>query len=859
MATQGFIQASLAGGEIAPALYGRADLARYLTSLKLEKNFVVQPYGGAKNRAGTQYVGKTRDSAKYARLLPFIFSTQQTFVLEFGDYYMRLFTQSGQVILQPATIAAIAAYAAGTTYGLADHCSYNGTYYYSKTAGNIGHQPDTSPTYWLALTGVLVEIPTPWKESDLDLLKYTQSADVLTITHPKYPPQNITRLAVDKWTCTEAVIELGPFEDLNEDTAVTIYASAATGTGITLTASSSIFKSTDVGRLVKIVQKNAGKAWVSNTAVALNDIRRADSKYYKATNAGTTGYTYPTNDANTWDDGGVVWQYLHGGFGIAKITGYTSGTVVTATVVRYIPDACVGSGNTTYIWAKGAWCSENGYPGCTTYHQQRLVFAGSTKDPQTVWLSTTADFANFGESSPVVDKDALVYPLDGRMVSAVKHVLTMGANLVAFSSDSEWSLSAPNDGALTQTDVSAKLQGYRGSADLMPLVVGDMAIYVQSKGQVVRDLGYDYLKNVFTGIDLTMYASHLVENHTIIDWAFQQTPFSTVWCVREDGVLLSLTYVKDQEVMGWAQHTTDGYFESICCVSEGQEDALYMIVYREIDGVGQRYVERMANRVLTTDIMSAWFLDCGLSYDGTNMGSTTVTVTESSGGWDETAIVQIESSSPIFNTGSLDLDDSIIVNPDSGRYEIIITEVVDTSHALGTPQKLIDPAWRSTATTDWAFARRTLSGADHLEGKSIGILADGNVHPEVTVTGGVFSMDTPAVRLIVGLPYNSDMETLDLAAPGGQVIQDTVKNIPCVHLQLEGSRGVMAGPSFDKLQEYKQRTDEGYYESVRPMTGMAMIQIPTTWTTGGHVCIRQPYPLPLAVQAIIPEVELARR
>lgn len=154
-----------------------------------------------------------------------------------------------------------------------------------------------------------------------------------------------------------------------------------------------------------------------------------------------------------------------------------------------------------------------------------------------------------------------------------------------------------------------------------------MAVYVQSKGQIVRDLGYDYLKNRFTGVDLTQFASHLVENHTILDWAYQQNPSSTIWCIREDGVLLSLTYVKEQQVVGWARHDTDGKFESICCLDEGQEDAVYFIVNRTINGSTVRYVERLANRLLSADNMSACFLDSALMYDGTNYGSTTITTT----------------------------------------------------------------------------------------------------------------------------------------------------------------------------------------------------------------------------------------
>ena len=277
MAAQTLLQATLVGGEVSPGYYGRVDLQRYLASVKTMRNFYVQPAGGAKNRAGFKFIGAAKNADKTARLIPFVYSSLQTYVLEMGDYYMRVFTQGGQMILQPATIAAISDYAAGTTYGLGDLCSVSGTYYYSKTSGNIGHAPESDPTYWLALTGTTVEIPTPWPVSALPLLKFTQSADVMTICHPDYPPYDVKRLATDKWTCSKTVIELGPFMDTNEDTTVTVFSTGLSGS-VQICPSSAIFKASDVGRLFFVKQQNVGKSWVSNTAVTLNEIRRAGGK-----------------------------------------------------------------------------------------------------------------------------------------------------------------------------------------------------------------------------------------------------------------------------------------------------------------------------------------------------------------------------------------------------------------------------------------------------------------------------------------------------------------------------------------------------------------------------------------------------
>lgn len=799
------IQPSFTGGELSPALYGRVDLARYSTSLKTCRNFIVQLYGGVRNRAGTKYLAEVSDSTVRHRLIPFAFSTEQTYVLEFGDYTMRVYKDGGQVV-----------YSSGGSAG----------------------QP--------------VEVATPWAEEDLALLNYTQSADVMTVCHPDYPPQQINRTAHDAWTVTDFVNINGPFLSLNTNTSHTVQASATTG-NITLSVSGgSLFQSYHVGQLFYIEQKNYGAPWETGKSVAVNDIRRSDGKYYQATNAATTGSLRPTHDSDDWSDGAVTWRYLHSGFGICRITAVASGTSATATVIMAIPNESTATA--TYKWAFEAWGGNQGYPSCVTYHQQRLVFANTPAQPQTVWMSKTNAYVNFGVSNPVLDDDAVTFTVASRQVNAIRHMLTLD-KLVLLTSGGEWIVSGGDGETITPSALIIKQQGYRGSSTVPPQVIGNTALYLQSKGSTVRDLGYEFASDSYTGTDLTVLSSHLVDGYQIQEWAYQQVPFSCTWCVRNDGVLLGMTYMREQQVIGWHHHDTDGFVESVCTIAEGNEDALYMVIKRTIDGVSKRYVERMQSRQIN-DIKDAFFVDCGLTYDGRNTSATTMTLT-SSGVWTygSAATFTLTASATYFQT--YDVGSEIHLTDDDNRIlRLLITARTSGTVVTVSVNRDVATELRNTATTSWAHARKTFAGLSHLEGKTISVLADGHVAPQEEVTSGTVSLATAATVVHAGLPIEADFETLDISAPQGETIREKQKLIQAVRMILEESRGLFAGRDADNLLEYKQRAAENYDDPVTLLTGIADILIAGNWNKDGRVFVRQSDPLPLSILAVIPEVTI---
>ena len=149
-------------------------------------------------------------------------------------------------------------------------------------------------------------------------------------------------------------------------------------------------------------------------------------------------------------------------------------------------------------------------------------------------------------------------------------------------------------------------------------------LFVQARGSIVRDFAFDFLVNGYRGSDLTIFSSHLVEGYTIADWAYAQTPNSIVWMARSDGTLLGLTYIKEQQILGWHRHDFAGAVENVCVVPEGNEDVLYLVINRTIDGDTVRYIERMNTRTIsptesfagTPGIVDFLGMDCALIYDG---------------------------------------------------------------------------------------------------------------------------------------------------------------------------------------------------------------------------------------------------
>lgn len=560
---------SFAGGEITPELAGRIELPKFQTGLKTCENAIVLPHGPVKNRPGLQYIGAVKTAANMTRLIPFSYNTTQTYALEFGNGYMRVFTNGGQL-----NVSGVTAWAATTPYVVGDVRSNGGTNYYCKSSHTSGGT--FSGANWHALTGTIFELPTPFATADLMDLHYVQSADVLTIAHPNYPPFKVYRYG-----------SYFAAADITFGATIGI----PTGVGVTPAGSGTISYSY---KITAINSTGREEGLPSSAASTTNNLATAGNKNVSSWSAVSGALRY---NVYCQKNGTGVWGYI----------GQTAGTSFTDDNI--IPDTTL-----TPPESKLPFGSSGNYPRAVSYFEQRKVFGGTNNNPQTFWLTMSGTEANMNFSIPQQDSDGIEATVASREVQQIRHFVPL-SDLLMLTSGGEWRIMAGSDAAITPATIRAMAQSYIGASNVQPAVTGNTALYVQDRGAHVREISLDWQTSGYKSTDASVMAPHLVDGYTIVDLAFVRAPVPSLWCVRSDGVLLGLTYLPEHQVVSWHKHTTDGVIESICAVSEGQEDVLYMVVQRTINGNTVRYVERMGARMFSTQADS-FFVDCGLTYSG---------------------------------------------------------------------------------------------------------------------------------------------------------------------------------------------------------------------------------------------------
>lgn len=566
-------QRSFAVGEVSPKLHARADLQRYQEALRSLRNAIVTKEGGVQSRAGTLYKGTTKASAA-AFLVPCVFSSTQNYLLEFGAGYIRFWLAGAQV-----TVSGVVAWANTTAYVVGDIRSYLGVNYYciaAHTSVQADNRPSDGTTYltkWYALTGAILEVPTPYTAGDLTDLSFADAdASTRFVAHPSYPLRELIRVGATHWTFTAVVYAIADDVD------------APTNVAITGTAGSN---AADDTRFQVTALNGALESEVSSTV-----------QWSRWPGPTTSGNYSPITV--TWDAVAGATQYklyvsVQGAAFKRRVTLDSTqlsfediGQAITDGAATSPPSSAT---QVTDLTAAGL------YPGVIATYQQRLIVAGQTNNPDTVYASRAGNFRNFFPHSPLQDDDALSWRQVGGRLNRITNVAEVAGALVLWSEVSEGTARGDTDGILRPGEVNPQIISYNGAdVSLDLLQVNDTALYVQARGGIVRDLRPQ--DNI--GTDLTVTASHLVTGYTLVDAAYQQTPHSVCWFVRSDGVLLSLTYSRETGVFGWARHDTDGLVESVAVVPEGTEDAVYVIIRRTINSSTVRYLERLADRTDTT-------------------------------------------------------------------------------------------------------------------------------------------------------------------------------------------------------------------------------------------------------------------
>jgi hypothetical protein len=662
------IQYSLTAGELSPRLEGRVDLAKYYAGVKTAENVLLLPHGGATRRPGTRYLGALKTSATKARLIPFEFSATQVYMLEVGVGYIRLWQNGALVEVSPGVPVELATgYGDWTLVGLQAVQSADVLFLvhqdqppyqlerYSQTVWKfrlVPFNPPPSYEYGQRTTTTLTPSATSGAITLTASAAQFEAADVgrevvvtggtsvgarATITGYTSTTQvnatvtqafvNTSATAAASWYLTSSPKTSCRPNASGGATSTTLTPSATSGAAITLTAGAAQFVEGDVGREVLVIAgANVGAravitAWTSTTVVTAKTLQ--DFVNTGANAAGDWALASPDLPAvgaslslllgaTGWRTGDVG-KYVHLNGGVAEITAITSASLAQATLRS---ELATTSAAPSGAWSleEAAWSAANGYPQAVDFFEDRLWFAGTAAQPNALWASASGDYLNF--ATGFNDDAALEFHLNSRQNNRLQW-LASTRTMLAGTLGEEW-LVTGGDGPLTPSTIQTKSQTTYGSGSVPPLRIGNVTLMLQRAGRKLRELVYDFNSDGYVAPDLTLLAEHITQGG-IVALAYQQEPDSVVWAVRADGVLLSMTYKRDQDVVGWCRHPTRAgdEWESVAVLPhpDGDREQVWVIVKRSINGAPVRYVEVLDDGAYLFDWGPLW-TDCALSYNG---------------------------------------------------------------------------------------------------------------------------------------------------------------------------------------------------------------------------------------------------
>jgi hypothetical protein len=838
------------GGELSPRLDGRNDLTKYSSGCKTLENFIVYPHGAAARRSGTTFVAEVASSANKTRLIPFEFSTTQTYMLEFSNLKMRVYKDSGAVLEGDKTISGITAanpavvtatshgYSNGDEVlisGVSGMTEVNGKRFLvaDKTTNTFELQDkdgvDINSSAFTAYSsgGVankVFELTTPYTTAQLFDIKFAQSADVMYITHPEHEVEKLSRTGHTSWTLEDVDFTGGPFMDANITTTTLNPGSHTVGTGVALVASAvtginsgSGFLATDIGRLVN----------------------------------------------------------FRDGYG--KITGVTDTTNATISIIKDL-----GSATASADWSLGAFSDTTGHPSCVTFFEQRLVFAGTTNQPQTIFFSKSGDYENMDANigGTVADDDAIIYTIASNQVNAIRF-MTATRTLIIGTAGGEFTVSGGGtDSAVTPTNILIKKQSNHGAANVDAIAVGNATLFLQRAKRKIRELAYNFDVDGYIAPDMTILAEHITETG-LTQMTYQQEPNQIIWGVRDDGELIGLTYQREQQVTAWHRHIFGGRFGNATItvtdyanIADGTR-----IVLTKADGTTTTFTSATSsttgkfhttssNNQTATNLKT--LIDADSDFTAT-VASNVVTITETSPL--STGFLTIKSLDDATRLAKTDegkaVCESVSVIPtDDSEYQtwVIIKRTVngatrrfvefinnfDFTETDNTTFNFLDSALAYSGS-----AVTTISGLDHLEGQTVSILANGATHPDKTVASGSITLDRASTNVKVGLAYKSILQTMRLDA-GSQngTSQGKTKRIYEITIRLFESIGVEVGESLDNMERIPFRTSfDPMDEGIPPFTGDKAVEFRGNYDTDGFIFVRQTQPLPLTILSLYPELQ----
>jgi len=837
------------GGELSPRLDGRTDLTKYTSGCSTLENLVVYPHGSAARRPGSTFIAEVADSDNKTRLIPFEFSTTQTYMLEFSNLKMRVYKDSGSVLEGDKTISAITkanpAVVTATSHGYSNGdevlissvggmTEVNGKRFLvaDKTTNTFELQDkdgvDINSSSFTTYTsgGVsnkVFEIATPYTTAQLFDIKFAQSADVMYITHPEHEVEKLSRTGHTAWTLTDVDFTGGPFMDANITTTTLNPGSHTVGTGVALVASAvtginsgSGFLSTDVGRLVN----------------------------------------------------------FRDGYG--KITGVTDTTNATITIIKDL-----GSATASADWSLGAFSDTTGHPSCVTFFEQRLVFAGTTNQPQTIFFSKSGDYENMDANigGTIADDDAIIYTIASNQVNAIRF-MTATRTLILGTAGGEFTVSGGGtDSAVTPTNILIKKQSNHGSANVDAIAVGNATLFLQRAKRKIRELAYNFDVDGYIAPDMTILAEHVTEGG-LTQIAYQQEPNQIVYAVRGDGELVGLTYQREQQVTAWHRHIFGGRFgvatitvSDYANIVSGTKLTLTKSDGTTVDFTSttgtagtNEFKTQTNNNTTATNLKTA--INAHANFTAT-VNSAVVTITETA--HEATGYLTIKSfdSTRLTATseGKAVVESAAVIPTDDTEYQVYVIikrtvnnitrryveflNVFDFDETDNSSFNFLDSELSYSGS-----AVSTLSGLDHLEGQVVSILADGATHPNRTVSSGSITLDRSAKSVKVGLAYTSLLQTMRLNA-GSQngTSQGKTKRIYDITVRMFETIGVEVGPDLNNMERIPFRSSADLMdEGIPPFTGDKEVEFRGNYETDGFIFVRQTQPLPFTILSLYPRL-----
>jgi hypothetical protein len=758
------------GGELSPRLDGRNDLAKYASGCSTLENLIVYPHGSAARRPGTNFVAEVKDSTKKTRLIPFEFSTTQTYMLEFGDQYIRFYKDNGQIL------------SGGSAY----------------------------------------EISTPYLEAELFDLKFAQSADVMYICHPNHEVEKLSRTGHTSWSLTDVDFTKGPFLDPNT-------------TGTTLTPS------------------NAATGSRTITASAVTGINSGSG--FLATDVG---------------------RQIHFNSGYGVITAVGSTTSITVNVTTAFANA-----NAITNWYLGAFSDTTGHPSCVTFFEQRLVFAATLNNPQTVYFSKSGDYENMDANlgGTIADDDAIIYTIASNQVNAIRF-MTATRTLIIGTAGGEFAVSGGGaDNAITPTNILIKKQSNHGAANVDAIAVGNATLFLQRARRKIRELAFNFDVDGYVAPDMTILAEHITEGG-LTQVAYQQEPNQIIYATREDGELVGLTYQREQQVTAWHRHIFGGRFgiatltvSDYANIANGTKLTLTKsdgttVDFNSTTGTAgtNEFKTETNNNTTATNLKTA--INAHADFTAT-VSSAVVTITETA--HEATGYLTIKSfdSTRLTATseGKAVVDSVAVIPTDDKEYQtwVIIKRTINGATKRYV-EYLNELDFDETDNTSFNFldsalsysgsAATTISGLSHLEGQVVAILADGSTHPNKTVSSGSITLDRSAKNVKVGLAFTSLLQTMRLDA-GSQdgTSQGKTKRIYDITVRMYETIGIEVGPNLSDMERIPFRSSADLMdEGIPPFTGDKEIEFRGNYETDGFIYVRQTQPLPFTILSLYPRL-----